>query len=38
VFHAPSPDIVAIGIMSDADNTGSNAEADYDDFCLERSE
>ena len=35
VFSAPAPEITAIGIMSDADNTKSYAEADYDDFYLE---
>lgn len=35
VFSAPAPEIAAIGIMSDADNTRSYAEADYDDFYLE---
>ena len=37
-FHAPPPEIVAVGILSDADNTRSNAAADYDDFYLGRSE
>jgi hypothetical protein len=37
-FHAPPPEIVAVGILSDADNTRSFAKADYDDFYLERSE
>ena len=35
VFSAPAPKIIAIGIMSDSDNTRSLAEADYDDFILE---
>ena len=38
IFHDPPPDIVAIGILSDADDTKSSAAADYDDFYLERSE
>ncbi|MBN1130253.1 MAG: DUF3047 domain-containing protein [Chitinispirillaceae bacterium] len=35
LYSAEPPEIVAIGIMSDADNTRSYAEADYDGFFLE---
>jgi hypothetical protein len=33
-FSSPMPEIVGIGLLSDADNTRSSAEADYDDFYL----
>ena len=32
LFDRPPPDVMAIGLMSDSDNTRTSAQADYDDF------
>jgi hypothetical protein len=34
VFHTIPPNVIGIAILSDADNTGSRAVADYDDFAV----
>ena len=36
LFGSEPPDVEAIAIMSDADNTRSFVEADYDDFWISR--
>ena len=36
LFGSEAPEVEAIAIMSDADNTQSFAEADYDDFRISR--
>ncbi|HEX2958553.1 MAG TPA: DUF3047 domain-containing protein [Chitinispirillaceae bacterium] len=33
-FNTSPPSVIGIAILSDADNTGSRAVADYDEFCL----
>lgn len=35
-FSSIPPEVIAIGIISDADNTNSSAEADYDDYYISK--